>query len=86
MVLSNSEIIRIYENKMLKAVYNKMKNAHNSDQILSYYRHAKIWLTNHRYVAKACTKSRYEELNTQLISYKEKSLYELDMRMYKENN
>ena len=86
MILSNSGIIRLYENEMLAEVSIKMKGAYNSDSILKYYRHAKIWLTNHRFVAKACTKARYEELNAMLIKKKEEALYALDMKMYKEGN
>lgn len=86
MILTNSEIMRIYENEMIENVCTKMKGAYNSDSILKYYRHAKIWLTNHRFVAKACTKDRYNELNTQLIKNKEEALYALDMKMYKEGN
>lgn len=84
MILANSEIIRLYENEMLAEVSIKMKSAYSSDSILKYYRHAKIWLTNHRFVAKACTKARYEELNTMLIKKKEEALYMLDMKKYEE--
>ena len=84
MLLTNSEIIRLYENEMLSEVSIKMKGAYSSDSILKYYRHAKIWLTNHRFVAKACTKARYEELNTMLIKKKEEALYMLDMKKYEE--
>lgn len=84
MILTNSEIIRLYENEMMEKVSIKMKGAYSSDSILKYYRHAKIWLTNHRFVAKACTKARYEELNTMLIKKKEEALYMLDMKKYEE--
>ena len=85
-MILNNDVIRIYENEMINKVSEKMNNANSADTILKYYRHAKIWLTNHRFVAKACTKARYEELNAMLIKKKEEALYMLDMKMYKEGN
>lgn len=85
MILPGSETIRMYENEMLDKVYIKMKKGCTPDQIMRYYRRAKIWLTNHRFIAKACTQFRYEELNKRLNDMKAETLLELDMKQYKED-
>lgn len=82
MIFTNSDTIRLYENEMLDNIEQKMRKADNSDTIMKYFRHGKIWLTNHRYVAKACTKDRYEELNASLNSIKNKVLIDFECNQH----
>lgn len=74
MIFDDNEEMRLYENQMLKNIESGMLKADTEDTIMKYFRHGQIWLTNHRFVGKACTKARYDELRGKLKCSREYAL------------